>query len=81
MQRNRRNQTQIFLDKLKQLGGSTEPVRNITLREQLGWDEIKYRRIHRELTDQQKLIAGRGKGGSVMLASLPGTKGLTIFIS
>jgi hypothetical protein len=79
--RNRRTQAQIFLDKLKQLGGDKAPVGNITLRETLGWEEIKYRRIHRELADQQRLIAGRGKGGSVMLASLPGTKGLTIFIS
>jgi len=78
--RKRRSQAQIFLDKLKQLGGSKEPVGNITLREQLGWNEIKYRRIHGGLIDQQKLIAGRGKGGSVMLASLP-TKGLTVFIS
>jgi hypothetical protein len=79
--RSRRTQAQIFLDKLKQLGGDKVPVGNISLREKLGWNEIKYRRIHRGLADQQKLIAGRGKGGSVMLASLPGTKGLTVFIS
>ena len=71
----------MFLDGLKQLGGSKQLIGNITLREKLGWDENKYRRIHRDLVDQQKVIPGRGKGGSVMLASLPGTKGLSVFIS
>jgi hypothetical protein len=79
--RNRRTQAQMFLDGLKQLGGSKQLIGNITLREKLGWDENKYRRIHRDLVDQQKVIPGRGKGGSVMLASLPGTKGLSVFIS
>lgn len=79
--RNRRNQAQMFLDTLKELGGDKAPVGNITLRQQLEWDETKYSRIRTKLADQRKLIAGRGKGGSVMLASLPGTKGLTIFIS
>ena len=79
--RNRRTQTQMFLDGLKQLGGGKQLIGNITLREKLSWDENKYRRIHRDLVGQQKVIPGRGKGGSVMLANLPGTKGLSVFIS
>ena len=71
----------MFLDELKELGGGKQLVGNITLREKLGWNENKYHRIRRDLVDQQKVIPGRGKGGSVMLASLPGTKGLTVFIS
>ena len=77
----RRTQTQIFLDALKQLGGSSQLIGNIALRQKLGWDENKYRRIRQELVDLQQVISGRGKGGSVMLASLPGTKGLNVFIS
>lgn len=79
--RNRRTHAQMFLDELKELGGGKQLVGNITLREKLGWNENKYHRIRRDLVDQQKVIPGRGKGGSVMLASLPGTKGLTVFIS
>ena len=79
--RNRRTQTQMFLDGLKQLGGGKQLIGNITLREKLSWDENKYRRIHRDLVGQQKVIPGRGKSGSVMLANLPGTKGLSVFIS
>lgn len=79
--RNRRTYVELFLSKLKDLGGAKQLVGNIRLRDELGWDAAKYERIRSELVSQQKIVSGRGKGGSVMLASLPGTKGLTIFIS
>lgn len=79
--RNRRTRSQIFLDKLEQLGGSKRFVGNIRLRKQLGWDENKYDRIHRGLVNLQKVTPGKGKGGSVKLGTLARTKGLAVFVS
>jgi hypothetical protein len=76
----RRTQAQIFLDALEALGGNDKLVGSITLRERLGWDEQKYRRIRAELVNRRQIVSGRGKGGSVMLAGSHGTKGLTVFV-
>jgi hypothetical protein len=62
-------------------GGEQKLIGNKTLREELGWDETRYKRIRTELLAQSQLIVGRGKGGSVGLASAPGTGGLSLFIS
>lgn len=78
----RRSYSQLFLDKLNELsGGAQQLIGNKTVRESLGWDEIRYNRIRSELLDQRKVIVGRGYGGTVSLASAPGTKALSVFIS
>lgn len=80
--RNRRTNAQLFLDKLSDLtGGEPKLIGNKSLREELGWDESRYARIRAELLNQDKIIVGRGYGGSVGLATLPGAKGLSVFVS
>ena len=80
--RSRRTNAQLFLDKLSDLtGGEAKLIGNKTLREELGWDEPRYTRIRGELLNQDKIIVGRGYGGSVGLATLPGAKGLSVFVS
>lgn len=80
--RNRRTNAQLFLDKLSTLTqGEPKLIGNKSLREELGWDESRYTRIRTELLNQDKIIVGRGYGGSVGLASLPGAKGLSVFVS
>lgn len=80
--RMRRSHSQLFIDKLTELwGGKQQLIGNKSVREALGWDLAKYNRIRSELLDQGKIIVGRGYGGTVSLASAPGTKALTVFIS
>src|ERR1035437_1841979 len=80
--RNRRTNAQLFVDKLAKLaGGGSTLISNKALREALGWDEARYLRIRKGLVNQNKIIVGRGYGGSVGLASAPGTKALTVFVS
>lgn len=43
----------------------TEPIGNVTLLSQLGWDEAVYWRIRDRLIDAGRLTKGRGRGGSV----------------
>ena len=81
-QRRRRSYAELFLDKLTLLSsGEQRLFANKTLREELGWDEEKYLRIRAELVNQGKVLVGRGQGGTVGLASTPGTKALQVFIS
>lgn len=47
---------------LQELGGSSG---NGRLRERLGWDEEFYWRVQGRLVEENKIIPGRGKGGSV----------------
>ncbi len=55
-----------FLEQLEALGGSAG---NGRLREALGWQEETYWRVHQELIDDGTIEPGRGRGGSVALAS------------
>jgi hypothetical protein len=78
----RRTNAQLFLDKLTELSrGEQQLIPNRTVREALGWDDDRYSRIRAELVDQRKVIVGQGQGGRVGLASAPGSKALTVFIS
>ena len=42
-------------------------VGNGFLREQLGWRDERYWRVHGLLRDKGKIVPGRGRGGSVGL--------------
>jgi type I restriction enzyme M protein len=59
-------QQQELLGALAALGGSAG---NGRLRELLGWDEASYDAIKAQLVASGQLIPGRGRGGSVSLAS------------
>lgn len=70
------------MDKLEELADDQHPlISNGQLREELGWDEERYKRIKTQLIEQNFVIAGRGYGGSVGLADIPGSKPLNLFIS
>ncbi|MBW0434909.1 hypothetical protein HGB47_14920 [Leptospira yasudae] len=60
--RQRRTDTQIFLDSIPENG---DPIGNKSLLSFLGWDEEKFWRIRQSLLDEGKIIKGKGKGGSV----------------
>jgi hypothetical protein len=78
----RRTYSEIFLNKLSELASGTEKlISNKALREFLGWDEDRYKRIRSELRDQNKINIGKGFGGSVGLVNNPGAKGLSLFVS
>jgi hypothetical protein len=78
----RRAYSQLFIDKLVELcEGQQKLISNKTLREELKWDESRYDQIRSELVDQGKLIVGRGQGGTVGLAAVPGAKALSVFVS
>lgn len=78
----RRTYAEIFLDKLTELSGD-EPslIGNKTLRDELDWDDDRYEWIKAQLFDENRIILGRGKGGSVGLATAPGAEALRVFIS
>ncbi|WP_147418831.1 toll/interleukin-1 receptor domain-containing protein [Sphingobium terrigena] len=81
----RRSYRQLFLDALeKQSQGEQTLIANQVLRDALGWEDALYRRIKGELVSEREIIVGRGRGGSVGLASAPGeapAKALQIFVS
>lgn len=81
----RRSSKQLFLDALKKLSkGEQCLIANQSLRESLGWDSAFYGRIKGELVGERLIIVGRGRGGSVGLASAPGEappKALQLFVS
>jgi TIR domain-containing protein len=80
--RMRRSYRELFMDKLKELSGDEQKlIGNITLREALGWDESRYNRIKDQLREENSVIVGMGRGGSVGLARAPGSKALAVFIS
>lgn len=80
--RTRRTHRELFIDELKRLsGGEQKLVSNSALREQLDWDEERYNRIKGQLVDEKVIIVGRGYGGSVGLANVPGAPALRVFIS
>jgi hypothetical protein len=81
-ERTRRTFAQIFMDHLTKLSnGEQRLVGNKTLRDILGWDEDRYNRIKGQLIDENSIIVGRGKGGTVGLAKVKGEKALSAFIS
>ncbi|RYM12885.1 type I restriction-modification system subunit M [Sphingobium cupriresistens] len=55
-----------FLEALTQLGGSAG---NVRLRETLQWDEEAYAAVKNALVGSGAILTGRGRGGSVLLAS------------
>uniref|UniRef100_UPI0005845F42 type I restriction-modification system subunit M N-terminal domain-containing protein n=1 Tax=Xanthomonas arboricola TaxID=56448 RepID=UPI0005845F42 len=55
-----------FIAALTSLGGSAG---NQRLREELGWQDSTYQRIKQQLIDDGRIRAGRGRGGSVALAT------------
>ena len=80
--RGRRTHAELFLDKLAYLAPDGKKlISNKTLREELKWEEDRYKRIRNQLTYQKKIVIGRGYGGSVGLASPAGAKGLSVFLS
>lgn len=58
-----------FLGALNALGGSAG---NGQLRELLEWDEASYHQVKASLVASRSIVPGRGRGGSVALASLNG---------
>jgi hypothetical protein len=78
----RRTQKELFLDALELLSnGEQKLIPNAQLRDQLNWSNDKYARIKQQVDDEKKIIIGRGKGGSVGLATTPGAKSLRLFVS
>lgn len=59
--------TERFIHTLQALGGSAG---NQRLREALQWQESTYDSIKQQLIEQQRIVPGRGRGGSVALATL-----------
>ena len=55
-----------FLEVLAELGGSAG---NVRLRETLQWDEDAYAAVKNALVESGAILPGRGRGGSVLLAS------------
>ena len=56
-----------FLEALTQLGGSAG---NVRLRETLQWEEEAYAAVKNALLESGAILTGRGRGGSVVLASV-----------
>ena len=84
-QRVRRSYRQIFLDELTGLSeGKQTLISNQCLRDCLGWEESRYGSIKADLLAENLIIVGRGRGGTVGLASAPDEprpKSLKLFIS
>lgn len=55
-----------FLSCLRQPGGEAG---NVSLRNALWWDEVTYNRVRDDLIADGQVIAGKGKGRSVALAT------------
>lgn len=81
--RKRRSYRELFLDKLRALSNDEQKlIGNIKLRSELGWEEDKYNRIRSQLREENLVIIGTGKGGSVGLATTQGVSStLRLFVS
>ncbi len=78
----RRTHRELFLAKLKALSnGEQKLIGNITLRDSLKWDEDRYNRIKAQLREENLVVIGTGKGGSVGLANAQGANTLRLFVS
>jgi len=72
----------VFLKRLAKLGGKeSNLVSNTKLREELGWQEDKYKRIKAQLRQESLIVVGTGYGGSVALVSRAKASKLKVFIS
>jgi hypothetical protein len=71
-----------MLEKLRELVGEEQKlISNAALRDALAWGEDRYKRVKGQLVDEKLVVVGRGYGGTIGLATAPGSKALTIFIS
>lgn len=53
-----------FLSQLRR----NDSVGNSALRKTLGWNETRYWKVHAHLIESDKIVKGRGRGGSVTKA-------------
>ena len=65
-QAGRNEDEQLLLSKLPKDGSA---VGNLSLRKELGWDQERYWRVRNTLLEQEAVMIGRGKGGSVRLTN------------
>jgi len=80
--RHRRTNRDILLDKITELSAKGEAfVPNKAVREALDWDDDHYWRVRQELIDEGRVVARRGKGGTVNLTDEPGAHTVSMFIS
>lgn len=80
--RRRRTYAQLFLDKLAELAGPDQgTITNRQLREELGWDEVRYARIKTQLRGEGLIVLGTGRGGTVATARPAANEALKLFIS
>jgi hypothetical protein len=80
--RRRRTDEERFIDELSARSeDGTRLVSNVAMRDALDWTDEKYARVKEQLELAERLVVGRGRGGTVGLKSPPGTKALSIFIS
>ena len=80
--RHRRTNRDILLDKITELSAKGEAfVPNKAVREALDWDHDHYWRVRQELIDEGRVVARRGKGGTVNLTDEPGAHTVSMFIS
>ncbi|MEP7219223.1 MAG: toll/interleukin-1 receptor domain-containing protein [Bacteroidota bacterium] len=56
-------------------------VTNDSLRQELKWEEPKYRAIHSSLRQEELIVLKRGRGGLVALAGNKKTERLKVFVS
>jgi hypothetical protein len=70
--RRRRSYRELFIDSLKKLSqGEQKLFSNEALRNELGWQNERYKQIKADLVEERAIIVGRGRGGSVGLANDP----------
>ena len=53
-----------FLSRLRRI----DSIGNSALRKELGWNEDRYWKVHAHLFENDKIVKGRGRGGSVSRA-------------
>jgi len=75
--RARRTYAQLFLDKLTELAeGNQQLIGNKTLREELEWDEDRYKRVRAELAEQNRSLLAVAKVGVLASRVLREQRGL-----
>lgn len=78
----RRSYKDIFLDELsRQTKQGKNLIGNKQLRDILKWNDTRYSQIRQQLLSEKAILAGRGRGGTIGLASIPGSLGLSAFVS
>jgi hypothetical protein len=74
-------QKQRFLTRLEAIGKGA-PINSKMLREAIGWKDITYDKVRKELIDEGFIKAAvGGPGGTVRLAKDPSKKALSVFVS